>query len=408
MNKGGEPNRSGFDSRQIRIKGVIMDDKDLDLQKKPENDDFVIGSGFSIEELPVSEDVAHKKKKHRMPAGLKTIIWIVAIFVVAIGIALGVIFSVADYLGIGFGRGNDCVVEIERGSSVAKIAEELNECGAVKMPILFRLYSKVKGYESQYKYGVYDFNTELGYSGLAEMLMKEGAKAQSAKVTIIEGWTVDDIAESLSKAGVCEKSDFIYEVNHGEFDLDFIKEIPEEQVHYRFEGYLFPETYEFYSYDSKECAHLAVLKMLETFNERVTPFKNAIKESGYSFHEIMSMASLVELEAGGYEGEMNNVAAVFFNRLKSKDFATLGSSPSRKYPYGNDRYNTYVCEGLPVGPLCSPGIKSIEATLNPTADFDYYYFVTDAKMNFYYKKTLEEHNAIIAKLKAENNWIYED
>ena len=388
-----------------------MEDKELELQSTPENDDdFLIDKGFTIEEqeLPENSHAATKKKKRKSHAGLKTVIWIVSIFVVAIGIALGVIFSVADYMGIGFGRGGDCVLEIEKASPTVRIAEKLEECGAVKLPILFRLYSKIKGYESQYKYGVYEFNTELGYSGIAQMLMKEGARADSVTVTIPEGSSIDDIAKFLSDNGVCEKTDFIYEVQQGEFDFDFIKEIPEEQVHYRFEGYLFPETYDFYSYDSKECAHLAVLKMLQTFDERIKPFKDAIGKSEYSFHEIITMASLVELEAGGSKTEKPNVAAVFFNRLKSKSFATLGSSPTRKYPYGNDRYNTYVCEGLPVGPLCSPGIKSIEATLNPTENFDYYYFVTDAKMKFYYRKTLEEHNAIIAKLKAEKNWIYEE
>ena len=388
-----------------------MEDKELELQSTPENDDdFLIDKGFTIEEqeLPENSHAATKKKKRKSHAGLKTVIWIVSIFVVAIGIALGVIFSVADYMGIGFGRGGDCVLEIEKASPTVRIAEKLEECGAVKLPILFRLYSKIKGYESQYKYGVYEFNTELGYSGIAQMLMKEGARADSVTVTIPEGSSIDDIAKLLSDNGVCEKTDFIYEVQQGEFDFDFIKEIPEEQVHYRFEGYLFPETYDFYSYDSKECAHLAVLKMLQTFDERIKPFKDAIGKSKYSFHEIITMASLVELEAGGSKTEKPNVAAVFFNRLKSKSFATLGSSPTRKYPYGNDRYNTYVCEGLPVGPLCSPGIKSIEATLNPTENFDYYYFVTDAKMKFYYRKTLEEHNAIIAKLKAEKNWIYEE
>ena len=385
-----------------------MDDKDLKIQPAPESDDdFLIDKGFTIEEeeLPVK---SLKKKKRKSHAGLKTVIWIVAIFVVAIGIALGVIFSVADYMGIGFGRGNDCVMEIEKGSSARAIAEKLEECGAVKLPVLFRVYSKFKGYQSGYKYGVYNFNTELGYSGIAQMLMKEGAKADSVRVTIPEGSSIDDIAKFLSEKGVCEKSDFLYEVQNGEFDFDFIKTIPDEQVHYRLEGYLFPETYDFYSYESKECAHLAVLKMLETLDERIKPLKGSIEKSEYSFHEIMSMASLVELEAGGSKTEKPNVAAVFFNRLKSKNFATLGSSPTRKYPYGNDRYNTYVCEGLPVGPLCSPGIESIKATLSPTKDFNYYYFVTDAKMKFYYKKTLQEHNAIIAKLKAEKNWIYEE
>ncbi|MBR6902419.1 MAG: endolytic transglycosylase MltG, partial [Clostridia bacterium] len=289
-----------------------------------------------------------------------------------------------------------------------KIAEKLKESGAVKIPVFFRLYSKLKGYESRYKYGVYEFNNELGYSGIAQMLMNEGAKADSVKVTIPEMASVDDIAKILSEAGVCSKSDFLYEVRNGKFNIDFVKEIPADSVYYRLEGYLFPETYDFYCYDSKECAHLAVLKMLETLNGKIEPLRESINQSGYSFHEIMTMASIVELEAGGSPGEMSNVAAVFFNRLKSKDFATLGSSPTRKYPYGDGRYNTYVCEGLPVGPLCSPSFNSIKATLNPTKDFEYYYFVTDASMKFYYRKTLNEHNAIIAKLKAEKNWIYED
>lgn len=374
-------------------------------------DDFIIGKDFNIEESnsqQVSVKPNKRKKGKRVPAGVKTLIWVLSIVVVSVGLAFGIIFTAADYFGLGFGRGNDCVIELEKGTSTIKIAQKLKDSGAVKIPILFRLYSKVKGYENSYKYGVYEFNNEIGYSGIAEMLMRDGAKADSVKVTIPEMASVDDIAEILSKAGVCTKDDFINEVRHGEFNFDFVKEIPEDSVYYRLEGYLFPDTYDFYSYDSKECAHLAISKMLETLKQKIEPVKDEINKSKYSFHQIMTMASIVELEAGGSPGEMSNVAAVFFNRLDSKNFQTLGSSPTRKYPYGGDRYNTYVCEGLPVGPLCSPSFNSIKATLNPTKDFDFYYFVTDASMNFYYRKTIKEHNAIIAKLKAENNWIYED
>ena len=380
-------------------------------ENKHSGEDFIIGKDFSIDEdVPEQIKVNTKacKKSAKMPAGIKTLIWVLSIIIVSVGLAFGIIFTAADYLGIGFGRGEDCLIELEKGTPTVKIAEKLKESGAVKIPVLFRFYSKLKGYESRYKYGVYEFNNELGYSGIAQMLMNEGAKADSVKVTIPEMANVDDIAKILSEAGVCSKADFLSEVRNGKFNIDFVKEIPSDSVYYRLEGYLFPETYEFYCYDSKECAHLAVLKMLETLNGKIESLKESIKQSGYSFHEIMTMASIVELEAGGSPGEMSNVAAVFFNRLKSKDFATLGSSPTRKYPYGDGRYNTYVCEGLPVGPLCSPSFNSIKATLNPTKDFDYYYFVTDASMKFYYRKTLNEHNAIIAKLKAEKNWIYED
>lgn len=375
------------------------------------SDDFVIGKGFEIDGGE-NGDNKGKKKKGRHSAGksiIKTIIWILCIIIVSVGLAFGVIYAGADYMGIGFGRGSDVTIEIEQGMSTEQIAEELKEAGAVKIPLLFRVYAKLKHYDSQFKYGVYSFNTEAGYEAISQMLIEEGALAQSVKVTIPEMSSIDDIAEILEENGVCTKSDFINEVQNGEFGYDFIDDIPVDNVYYRLEGYLFPETYDFYNFDSEECAHLAVEKMLKTLDDKLTDgMMQKISESGYTLHEIMTMASIVELEAGGSPDEMANVAAVFYNRLESDDFTTLGSSPTRKYPYGGGKYNTYESPGLPPGPLCSPSLKSIEASIEPTEDFDYYYFVTDASMKFYYNKTLAEHNSTIARLQAANNWIYED
>lgn len=385
----------------------------LEAKQEADNssDDFVIGKGFEIDGGE-NEDNQGKKKKGRHSAGksiIKTIIWILCIIIVSVGLAFGVIYAGADYMGIGFGRGSDVTIEIEQGMSTEQIAEELKEAGAVKIPLLFRVYAKFKHYDSQFKYGVYSFNTEAGYEAISQMLIEEGALAQSVKVTIPEMSSIDDIAEILEENGVCTKSDFINEVQNGEFGYDFIDDIPVDNVYYRLEGYLFPETYDFYNFDSEECAHLAVEKMLKTLDDKLTDgMMQKISESGYTLHEIMTMASIVELEAGGSPDEMTNVAAVFYNRLESDDFTTLGSSPTRKYPYGGGKYNTYESPGLPPGPLCSPSLKSIEASIEPTEDFDYYYFVTDASMKFYYNKTLAEHNSTIARLQAANNWIYED
>ena len=377
-----------------------------------DHDEFVIGKGFTVQEdyetaEEISEEVGERIKAVRSGNAAKSILWIVAIVVVAVGIAFGVIFAGADYLGIGFDRGNDTVMEIEPGSPAVTVAEKLEESGAVRWPLLFRLYAKIKGYDSQFKYGVYNFNTEAGYESLAQMLMTDGAKAESVTVTIPEMSTVDEIADLLAEKGVCTKDDFINEVQHGEFQYDFLKEIPTEKVYYRLEGYLFPDTYDFYSYESKECAHLAVDRMLGALDEKIKNEKLAkkISESKYSFHELMTLASIVELEAGGSPSEMSNVAAVFLARLDSPDFAKLESSPTKKYPHGGGRYDTYECKGLPPGPLCSPSQNSIQATLLPTTDFEYYFFVTDAKMKFYYNKTLSEHVATINRLKKENNWI---
>lgn len=385
----------------------------LEAKQEADNpsDDFVIGKGFEIDGGE-NEDNQGKKKKGRHSAGkniIKTVIWILCIIIVSVGLAFGVIYAGADYMGIGFGRGSDVTIEIEQGMSTEQIAEELKEAGAVKIPLLFRVYAKFKHYDSQFKYGVYSFNTEAGYEAISQMLIEEGALAQSVKVTIPEMSSIDDIAEILEENGVCTKSDFINEVQNGEFGYDFIDDIPVDNVYYRLEGYLFPETYDFYNFDSEECAHLAVEKMLKTLDDKLTDgMMQKISESGYTLHEIMTMASIVELEAGGSPDEMANVAAVFYNRLESDDFTTLGSSPTRKYPYGGGKYNTYESPGLPPGPLCSPSLKSIEASIEPTEDFDYYYFVTDASMKFYYNKTLAEHNSTIARLQAANNWIYEE
>ncbi|MBR3300321.1 MAG: endolytic transglycosylase MltG [Clostridia bacterium] len=378
---------------------------------KEDFDEFKISDGFVIYEEPEKPaPVNKKKKKEKGP-----VIWIISIILVAFMIAFGIIFAGADYLGIGFGRGSgECEITVSSGATTAQIVNQIKETGAIKSTILFRLYVKLKHYDGKFRDGYHHFDKEAGYEAIAQELMQNGASAKRVWVTIVEGQNVDDIAEVLEKKGVCSKEDFFHEVQEGSFDYDFVNQIPVKSVHYRLEGYLFPETYQFYCYDSKECAHLAVDKMLSTLNDKLKKEKIDINNitvygKNYSFHEIMTMASIVEMEAGSHKDEMPKVSAVFFNRLRSTAFTTLGSSPTRKYPYGEGRYNTYEYQGIPVGPLCSPGIDSVKAACSPQQGFDdYYYFVTDAKMKFYYRKTLAEHNAIIAKLKAEKNWIYEE
>lgn len=289
-----------------------MDDKNITGNSGFGDEDFIIGKGFEISEEPVpAAEEKHSKHKHSGGKSvIKTLIWIICIIVVSVGLAFGVIYAGADYMGIGFGRGEDCVLEIEKGTPAVKIASQLKECGAVKIPVLFRVYAKLKHYDSQFKYGVYTFNNEAGYEALSKMLIEEGSSAESVRVTIPEMSTVDDIAKILEEKGVCTKSDFIEEVQHGKFDYDFVKAIPQEKVYYRLEGYLFPETYDFYSYESKECAHLAVDKMLKTLNDKLnSSLREKISKSGYTFNEIMTLSSLVELEAGGAPEEMANVAA---------------------------------------------------------------------------------------------------
>ncbi len=372
-------------------------------------DDFVLGKGFDIN----TEDYKSNniKKKPKKSSTIKNIIWIFLIIVVSFGLAFTIIYAGADFMGIGFGRGENCVVEIEPGTPASIVAEQLSDCGAVKIPLLFRLYTKFTGYDSQFKYGVYTFNNEAGYESLAEMLITDGAKADSVSVKIPEYATIDEISVLLADAGVCTKSDFIDAVQHGDFKINFVKDIPKEKVHYRLEGYLFPDTYDFYSYASKECAFLAVEKMLKAMEDKFSSeMLKAIADSNYSLHEILTIASLVESEsANGTAEERAKVAAVFYNRLEGKNWNEpkfLQTDPSTFYPYGNGRYNTYKTEGLPPGPIGAPSLNSIKAALYPAEDFNATYFVTDKNAEFYFNETLSAHNKTIAELKRKGLWLY--
>ena len=173
---------------------------------------------------------------------------------------------------------------------------------------------------------------------------------------------------------------------------------------------------------------MAVDKMLKETEKRITDsmFKRA-EELGYSMNEILTMASIIQMESGievktdeakaRLQDNMKGVASVFYNRLTSEETGgTLGSSPTLFYgdsfKQDDGRYNTQAdnkfsaIKGLPPGPLCSPGIDAINAALYPKTS-DYLYFVTDSSGNFYFHKTLAEQNATIAKLKQGQQWIYE-
>lgn len=367
-----------------------------------------------------------KHQKNKRKSIIKSIIWIVAIILISVLLAGTLIIGTGEYLGIGPGRGKEVVVEIEQGMSTRQIATRLKESGAINNSLAFLLYSKLTGNSGKYSYGVYVFNNEIGYGDLAELLMNSGAKAETVTVTIPEGAGINDytknvngedvtikgIATILEEAGVCTRSDFLEALGNVGTESKLFEGAAVEKTYYALEGYLFPDTYNFYSYDSKECARLAVNKMLGEMEERITDeMIEKAREKGYTVNEILTMASIVQLESGGNAAEAKNVAAVFYNRLDSTAFPTLGSSPTcyygNSFKYDDGRYDTYKIKGLPPGPLCAPSMAAIEAALNPTENSPYYYFVTDATGKFYFHKTGSEQEATINKLKRENNWIYE-
>ncbi|MGN0173713.1 MAG: endolytic transglycosylase MltG [Acutalibacteraceae bacterium] len=371
------------------------------------SDDFMDSEKNSETEFENVEDKVKRKsrkKRKKMPTFLKVLI----ILLISFGLAAVIIFSAIDVLGIVLGEDKVAEVDVKQGFSTEQIANELHENGVIKFPVLFRLYSKFKGADGNYQYGVYEIKDSQSYDSIINALKQPGETGNIVTVTIPEGYSVQKIGDLLEKKGVCTKSEFISAVKNAEYDYDFIKDIPTQSVYYRLEGYLYPDTYQLFANtdgnSGEECAKKAVNKMLSEMNNLITDdVKNTAKKRGYSVHEILTMASIVELEASGYPDEMAKVAQVFYNRLNWTDEPNmLGSTPTSDYV--DSRYDTNKYEGLPPGPLCSPSKEALNAALNPDTSVKADYFVTDKNMKFYYTNSLEEHNELIQNLKSEGLW----
>ncbi len=365
-----------------------------------------------------------KKKRH-------IILWsVLAFFAILIAFCAWVYFSyTSDYNG-DKDKGKKITVIIPQGSSVSDIAEILEEEELIDNTLFFRFYSKMSATETLYRYGTFEIEEGCGYEEIAEILISGGEQAKTITVTIPEGTCLYDyvknvndkevavpgIGSILEKAGVCKKDDFYAALAEVALEGEILSQVDTKNTYFALEGYLFPDTYEFFGQngdDSKECAKLAVARMIGQTEEVITDemIKNA-ETMGYSIHEMMTLASIIQLEAGIDTKEMANVSAVFHNRLNAPaQFGHLGSSPTIYYDKtmkGDGRYDTQnVCKGLPPGPVCSPGEAAIRAAFLPTKNFKYTYFVTDSDGNFYYNTTAEGHNSTINELQAKGKWIYE-
>ncbi len=226
-------------------------------------------------------------------------------------------------------------------------------------------------------------------------------------VTFPEGYTTTQIALKLEENGVCSAADFMAEMSNVEAYIDsydFLSGI--DNLEYRafdLEGYMFPDTYEFYLDANIENV---VKKFLNNFEVKITDeMYERAEELGYTIDEIISLASVIQSEAGVYE-EMVNVSSILYNRINSPYYGKFQCDVTINYvnnyitdsPYleGEDTsiyaeyYNTYKCYGIQVGAICNPGLEAITAALYP-ADTDYYFFVTDKQWNYYYSETYAEH-----------------
>lgn len=418
------------------------------------DDEFVIGGGFdlsrdyegqirsrrSMDELPVkphplskrdevdlkriSRDEKRNKKRSNGKSPLRTLIYVAIILITAVVLASGILIVFNEVLGIG--KNDTCVVVVKQGMSTSAIADLLEEEGAINHPLMFRFYLKLKKQDGTLRHGAYQFNNSLGYDGIVSLLQK-GNEKESVSVRIPEGATINAICEIMEENKVCTAKQFKSAIKNGKYDYDFVKAIPEEKVYFLLEGYLYPDTYDFFTGETEENARFAIDRMLENFetklNEACPDYEEKIKEmSEYGIkdlNDVLSLASIVELECNGYPNEMDNVAGVFLGRLIWTEPHYLGSTPTFYYPdnrYNTNNYELYDTngkliskagyEGLPPGPQCSMTVDAIKAVLNPNTEYigKYYYFVTDANSKFYYNATYKQHKDTINSLKNKGLW----
>ena len=316
------------------------------------------------------------------------------------------------------------IVNIEEGT-INDIAKTLKDNNLIKNVSIFKVYIKLTN-KSNLKAGTYELSENMGVEKIVKIL-EEGTKYNPNEISITfkEGINIRKIATLISENTNNSYDDVIKKASDETFIDTLInkywfltEDIKNKSIYYSLEGYLFPDTYRF---NNREVTTEEIFtKMLDEMDKKLSKYKDEINKSDLSVHEIITLASVVELE-GAKATDRKGVAGVFYNRLASSAYPTLGSdattyyaskiddwSYSLTYKELNDcknKYNTRCSSntGLPVGPICNPGIESIEATINPDKH-EYYYFVADCNGKVYLTKNSTEHNNIINKLKKEDNW----
>lgn len=362
----------------------------------------------------VSESSAQKKRKKRLNTAynwLLTIIWVSAVLAVSVFISSFALSSINDLVGFSK-ESKEIEITIPEGYGLSEIANLLEEKGIIDEPFTFEVYARVKNMETKLAPGTYKLNSNLGYDQIFQALKTKEVAKNVVKVNFYEGMTLREIAERLEENGVCGYDEFIEAAKTETFEYEFTSMMgTDENIYIKWEGYLFPDTYEFYTESSPRSV---IAKFIDNFNNKFTAeYYERAQELGMTLEEVITLASVIQSEAA-YMDDMEKVSSAFHNRLAPNSglpylqsdvtyfYYTENIKPFVDDPAASDAflsaYYTYpnYRAGLPVGPICNPGMNAIKAALYP-ADTNYYFFVTDKEGNFYYGATQAEHDANVIK-----------
>ena len=305
--------------------------------------------------------------------------------------------------------------EVASGSSLSSVARKLEEAGLIRNHSVFKYMADLMGMGQKIQSGDYELNRAMSATEILDQLIAGDGKPLTMNITIIPGWTVEDVAAYLVEQKILKtKEEFLAACKTGEsyngyyFIEEMLKTASAGDRLYALEGYLSPNTYEIYTSSSADTIIKRLLSQTEaaysiSYDERA-------QELGMTMDEVFTLASMIEKEAK--TADFARVSAVFHNRLKKG--MTLGSDVTVKYVSGSEKmylnagdldvnspYNTYKRKGLPIGPICNPSMGAVVAALYPDEQYvaqKYLYFCSKdpSSGELYFSKTQEEHDAAVA------------
>ncbi|EXX87105.1 hypothetical protein BG53_04860 [Paenibacillus darwinianus] len=312
-------------------------------------------------------------------------------------------------------EGEKVTVEVARGSSPFKVADLLKEKGVIRNAFFFKYYLRYRKEGSGFQAGQYELTPGMTHDAIiAKLNAGDTVKAETIRFTIPEGFTVKQIADKLKAESLIDEAEFLKLADNPKaFPWQgAMGGIPKDaDIRHRMEGYLFPETYEM---DKNSTEKDILTRMLDELDNKLSQlpegWEGRLEKLGLTFHEMMTIASLVEREVVVDE-ERPLVAGVIYNRLKEKMPLQIDATVQYALDKPKERlyekdlkvespYNTYQIPGLPPGPIASPSLSSIRAALYPEPS-EYLYYVTkkDGTQTHLFARTYREHLNNITKSK---------
>lgn len=362
------------------------------------------------------------RRRRRSGIGAGVIVLIVILVLLLAGAGAVAMWANGEVKG---NRGNaeEVTLIIEKGSGTSTISNVLKKEGVIRSAQLFRFYVKQKGMDGSMQYGEFTFTSDMPYDAIIETMQKTTDDRETVRVTFPEGIPSVYFAKRMEEAGLCTMQEFLDVANNEDFSqFKFWAQRGENPQRFMMsEGYLFPDTYDFYVGDT---VYNMVAKLYGAFDAKFTDeMYQRMNELNMSLHDVIVLASLIQEEAGNEFSKQ--VSAVFHNRLKTG--MTLGSNVAwdkekaddnnyiydvmaGQYGFGSwdaipaemrAAYDTYTHTGLPAGAVSNPGIAAIEAALWPEENSEYYFFQTDTLGNYHFAKTNAEHEQITADLEKQ-------